>query len=522
MMDELIKQAEQGNTEAQFHLGMAYYKGDGIEENHEKAFEWWMKAAEEEACAMCNLGVLYRDGDGVEQDLFNAMHWFGKAYRYGMEEAKNEMNAIRLWIVKECGNTVAEDTSEAYANHIEHFIKEKGEVIDRFIADCMERKKYKPGTYTEFTPGEGSLVIYLNIYSAPTSVKQKGFKEYLLSGLLAIQSGRLWRANNKEWAYACLDASVEVVKDLSEPWVPHVWMAYYNQKACFYMEENKWEKVEMAYRDMLVYYSICNMSQFAMDDEDIYEGMSQDELDDFCDSEWACYNKYVALMECLIRQDNMEEAQNVFAEFYEILENRIKRDDSYMIDDWILNEWKNEDNQEEYVNFIRILKCFGLAHVWAFCLPYCSKLEKEMNENGVGNGYQWSREQYECVEKMFSFAIPYFEQAPQDDSQYSVLTLLTIYKGEYLMQTRRFVLAEKQFLKGLEMIKNILDEDRVKEDVELLAEVIGLFDDLYREQNLKAEKKDFLLSLMDLFTEDERQTECYLNLYKKLEIDKFI
>ena len=64
-MEELIKKAEQGDTEAQFHLGMAYYKGDGIEENHEKAFEWWMKAAEEEASAMCNLGVLYRDGDGV-------------------------------------------------------------------------------------------------------------------------------------------------------------------------------------------------------------------------------------------------------------------------------------------------------------------------------------------------------------------------------------------------------------------------------------------------------------------------
>lgn len=98
-IQELIKQAEQGNTEAQFHLGLAYYNGDGIEESYEKAFEWWTKAAEEEVPgAMYNLGIMYRDGDGVEQDLFNAMYWFGKASRYGMEEAKNEMNAIRLWI----------------------------------------------------------------------------------------------------------------------------------------------------------------------------------------------------------------------------------------------------------------------------------------------------------------------------------------------------------------------------------------------------------------------------------------
>lgn len=49
-------------------------------------------------------------------------------------------------------------------------------------------------------------------------------------------------------------------------------------------------------------------------------------------------------------------------------------------------------------------------------------------------------------------------------------------------------------------------------------EVIGLFDDLYRVQNLKTEKKDFLLSLMHLFTEDEKQADCYLDLCKKLEI----
>ena len=516
-MEELIKQAEQGDAEAQFHLGLAYYQGNGIEESHEKAFEWWMKAAEQEVPgAMRNLGIMYRDGDGVVQDLFNAMYWFGKAYRYGIKEVKNEMNDIRLWIVKECGNTVPEDTSASYASHIERFIKEKGEEVDRFIADCKERKNYKPETYTEFTPGNESLVIYLNIYSAPASVREKGFKEYLLSELLAVQSDRLWRTNNREWAYACLDASIEVVKDLSEPWVPHVWMAYYGRKAYFYMQENKWEKAETAYRDILAYRSICYMSQFAMDDENIYEEMSQNELDDFCNSEWVCYDRYVSLMDCLVLQDNIEEAQSVFAEFYSILENRIKRNDSYVIDDWILNEWKNENNPEAQISFIRILKRFGIAHVWAFCLLYCGKLEKEMNENGVGNGYQWSREQYECVEWMFSSALTYVEQVPDGDSRYSVLTLLTIYKGEYLMQTRRFVLAEKQILQGLEMIKNILDEDRTEENVKLLAEIIGLFDDLYCAQNQKNEKHDFLLSLMDLFTENERQEEYYLTLSKKL------
>ena len=514
MMEELIKQSEEGNTEAQFQLGLAYYNGNGIEESHEKAFEWWLKAAEEEVSAMRNLGIMYRDGDGVEQDLFNAMYWFGKASRYGMKEAKNDMNAIRLWIVKECGDTTTEDTSELYAIHINRFIKGKGEKIDRFIADCKERKKYKPSTYTDIDLGNEGLVVYLdNNYPRPTSVRQKGFKEYLLSELFLDKAVHLWEWNNKEWAFANLDAMVEVIKDLSEPWIPHIWMSYYANKARFYMKEQKWGKAETAYRDMLGYHYICNMSQFSMDDENIYEGISQNEVDDFCASEWACYDGYVSLIECLIQQNNMEEAQDVFAEFYSILENRIKRDDSYVIDDWILNEWKNENNQEERANLIRILKHFGLSYVWAFCILYCGKLEKEMNENGVGNGYQWSREQYECVEQMFSFASSYLEQYPKNNDQRDIYTFLVIYKGVYLMQTRRFILAEKHFLQGLEMVKEKLQEER---NVELLAEIIGSFDDLYQVQNIKAEKRDFLLSLLDLFTEDEIKTECYIALCKKL------
>ena len=32
-MEELIKQAEQGNAEAQYQLGLAYYNGDGKNKN---------------------------------------------------------------------------------------------------------------------------------------------------------------------------------------------------------------------------------------------------------------------------------------------------------------------------------------------------------------------------------------------------------------------------------------------------------------------------------------------------------
>jgi uncharacterized protein len=32
------------NSEAQFHMGMIYFYGEGVEKNKEKAMEWWRKA----------------------------------------------------------------------------------------------------------------------------------------------------------------------------------------------------------------------------------------------------------------------------------------------------------------------------------------------------------------------------------------------------------------------------------------------------------------------------------------------
>lgn len=46
-MEEVIKRAEEGNTEAQFQLGVAYYNGDGINKNYSKAYYWFLKAVEQ-------------------------------------------------------------------------------------------------------------------------------------------------------------------------------------------------------------------------------------------------------------------------------------------------------------------------------------------------------------------------------------------------------------------------------------------------------------------------------------------
>ena len=39
------KQANQGNADAQFLLGNAYYTGNGVEQDYNEAISWWHKAA---------------------------------------------------------------------------------------------------------------------------------------------------------------------------------------------------------------------------------------------------------------------------------------------------------------------------------------------------------------------------------------------------------------------------------------------------------------------------------------------
>lgn len=109
-MEELIKQAEQGNAEAQFRLGMAYYNGDKIEKDEEKAFEWWMKAAEQgvEDAAYCLGCIHFKKKDfhtaiefylkAISDPVINeAAFQLGVIYENGLGVAKNKVKAIEYY-----------------------------------------------------------------------------------------------------------------------------------------------------------------------------------------------------------------------------------------------------------------------------------------------------------------------------------------------------------------------------------------------------------------------------------------
>ena len=80
------KAANQGDTEAQFNLGLTYKEGQEVQQDSKMAAKWYQKAAEQgHITAQFNLGLLYQDGKGVRQNRTNAKEWYGRACDGGLQ-----------------------------------------------------------------------------------------------------------------------------------------------------------------------------------------------------------------------------------------------------------------------------------------------------------------------------------------------------------------------------------------------------------------------------------------------------
>ena len=79
--------AEQGNAEAQCHLGVMYATGKDIERNDRVAVKWYRKAAlQGDADAQFRLGMMYANGRAIHETT--AVNWYRKAAEQGHAEAQ--------------------------------------------------------------------------------------------------------------------------------------------------------------------------------------------------------------------------------------------------------------------------------------------------------------------------------------------------------------------------------------------------------------------------------------------------
>jgi TPR repeat protein len=103
------KAAEQGDAKAQYNLGAAYYKGEGVSQDKAEAVRWIRKAAEQGfAKAQTSLGMAYYKGEGVSKDNAEAVKWYRKAAEQGHADGQHNLGMIYY-----LGEGVSQDNAEA-------------------------------------------------------------------------------------------------------------------------------------------------------------------------------------------------------------------------------------------------------------------------------------------------------------------------------------------------------------------------------------------------------------------------
>lgn len=84
--------AEAGYPEAQFRLGMMYFRSEGVPQNKAEAARWFRLAADQGAAlAQLVIAHAYYEGEGVPQDKAEAVRWFRLAADQGNADAQFEL-----------------------------------------------------------------------------------------------------------------------------------------------------------------------------------------------------------------------------------------------------------------------------------------------------------------------------------------------------------------------------------------------------------------------------------------------
>ncbi len=94
---EYEKACENGKTNACVSLGVLYFTGDGVEEDHKKAKRLFTKACKKSDSLGCyHLGTLYkRGGNDIERDFRKARMFYARGCKIGLAKSCSQYDLIR-------------------------------------------------------------------------------------------------------------------------------------------------------------------------------------------------------------------------------------------------------------------------------------------------------------------------------------------------------------------------------------------------------------------------------------------
>jgi TPR repeat protein len=133
--------ADQGNSRAQYNLGLMSYEGQGVAQDYKEAARWYRLAADQgHVRAQYNLGVMYANGQGVAQDYKEAVRLYrlaadqsnaraqsslGVMYANGQGVAQSRVVAYALCNLSAAGDPFIEKTTTAIRAHLAESMNSK-------------------------------------------------------------------------------------------------------------------------------------------------------------------------------------------------------------------------------------------------------------------------------------------------------------------------------------------------------------------------------------------------------------
>ena len=501
-IEELKQRAATGDAEAMCDLGMAYFHGEGVEQNEEKAVELLQASVDAgDEYAPFLLGQMYLYGHIDDEDAgYNGMRFLAIAANRGAEGVEKEIAEHRLNFAK-CHFKDIFDGVDSLSCP-QDFLNYLGGKVDSFIIECQDRKINKPEHFSwSSRDGRSSSGFYLDCFvENPPTVKNRHFYNYMLANVLesSLEDEQFDFAEKA----AILCKAAELVWDISAPWVEEVLYLLYRRFADLNLSAGNVEKAADIYVKLSTNAYICYISQFDVDDIEAQQ-VSQKEVDRMLVGEGRYYYSMLNLLYSYWQiKDNEDNVESVLDKLCEVLETQ-RMHNSPTPDEWLLEQLKNSEEDEENgaVNAVNLL---GHHFFGYFFAPYVAFFDKAATEwNGESIEEQWSRERFELIELVIKKMPAYFEQ--KDDSAFWMMLLHKL-KAHYYMLTRRFRLLEQELLYAMGFFnKAVATQDR--ETVVLpYARCIKSLWQFYTVQRMD-DKKAKLVSYLDVLTTEDLQNE---------------
>ena len=177
------------SPEELFEMGMASFNGDGVEQDYERAFSYFLISGEikQYPDALNMLGICYRDGKGTEQNTDEALACFQRAAELGSSDAVKNLEELQAGdTVSEVDyNTPVSQKSKYYGEgnqHSESVLNANDDVISEKTFDRVNRLIES----WECTYDENGKCVSQESYDADGVWLSRGTYEYNAEGKLIL------------------------------------------------------------------------------------------------------------------------------------------------------------------------------------------------------------------------------------------------------------------------------------------------------------------------------------------------